>query len=60
MFLNEKQVLPKLSGDRDISWYLDTGASNHMTGCRDKFAELDEAVNGKVKFGDGSAVDIRG
>lgn len=31
VFLNEEKVVPKLTGSRDISWYLDTGASNHMT-----------------------------
>ena len=36
-------------------WYLDTGASNHMTGNRVAFSELDT-----VKFGDNSGVDIRG
>ncbi|XP_074373433.1 uncharacterized protein LOC141713757 [Apium graveolens] len=41
-------------------WYLDNGASNHMTGHRGKFAELDEGVIGQVKFGDGSMVHIRG
>lgn len=41
-------------------WYLDNGASNHMTGQRWKFKELDEQVTGKVKFGDGSTVNIKG
>jgi hypothetical protein len=60
VFLNEENIVPKLSGTRDFSWYLDTGASNHMTGDSDKFAELDTSVNGRVRFGDGSAVEIRG
>lgn len=41
-------------------WYLDNGASNHMTGHREKFTKLDESVAGQVKFGDGSVVHIRG
>ena len=41
-------------------WYLDTGASNHMTGNREAFSELDTGVVGTVKFGDNSGVDIQG
>ncbi|GJY04484.1 zinc finger, CCHC-type containing protein [Tanacetum coccineum] len=29
-------------------WYLDNGASNHMTGVREHFKELDEKVSGKL------------
>lgn len=41
-------------------WYLDNGASNHMTRDRPKFKEIDQTVTGKVRFGDGSAVEIQG
>ncbi|WVZ50305.1 hypothetical protein U9M48_001571 [Paspalum notatum var. saurae] len=41
-------------------WYLDTGASNHMTGSRAAFAELDSTVTGTVRFGDNSVVTIAG
>lgn len=41
-------------------WYLDNGASKHMTEEHNKFKELDESVAGKVKFGDGSTVKIKG
>lgn len=40
-------------------WYLDSGASNHMTGDKVAFTELDDGVVGSVKFGDGTLVDIR-
>nr|GEW98442.1 ribonuclease H-like domain, reverse transcriptase, RNA-dependent DNA polymerase [Tanacetum cinerariifolium] len=33
----------------DSLWYLDNGASNHMTGVRKHFKELDEKVSGKTK-----------
>ncbi|GJS05798.1 ribonuclease H-like domain, reverse transcriptase, RNA-dependent DNA polymerase [Tanacetum coccineum] len=45
---------------RDSQWYLDNGASNHMTGIRDHFENLDEKVSGRVKFGDGSYIEIKG
>nr|GEY35884.1 ribonuclease H-like domain, reverse transcriptase, RNA-dependent DNA polymerase [Tanacetum cinerariifolium] len=43
----------------DNLWYLDNGASNHMTGVREYFKELDEKVSGKVRFGDGSYIEIK-
>jgi hypothetical protein len=41
-------------------WCLDTGASNHMTGHKSLFSELNLSVGGTVQFGDGSTVDIAG
>jgi hypothetical protein len=41
-------------------WYLDTGVMNHKTGHDNVFSELDRAVQGTVKFGDGSVVNICG
>jgi hypothetical protein len=40
--------------------YLDTGATNHMMGHDNVFSELDRAVQGTIKFGDGSIVNICG
>ena len=49
------------SGDDKINgWYLNTGATHHMTGRREFFSELDSGVRGSVKFGDASAVEIKG
>ncbi|KAM0038246.1 putative RNA-directed DNA polymerase [Helianthus debilis subsp. tardiflorus] len=42
------------------SWFLDNGASNHMTGKKGWFTNLDHNIKGKVKFGDGSCVEIKG
>ncbi|XP_031474502.1 uncharacterized protein LOC116246777 [Nymphaea colorata] len=63
VLLNEKQVWPELHGTEhgneiiDI-FYLDNGASNHMTEDNVKFRELDEAITSKVRFNDGSSVQI--
>jgi hypothetical protein len=41
-------------------WYLDTGAMNQMMGCDNVFSKLDRAVQGTVKFRDGSIINICG
>jgi hypothetical protein len=59
----ERKVVPNLddAADRDATrWILDTGASNHMSGSRAAFADLDTAVTGSVRFGDGSVARIEG
>ena len=61
--LVEAKVLFQRDGqeeDAGGSWVLDTGATNHMTGDRSAFAELDPVVCGTVRFGDGSLVNIEG
>ena len=65
LYLNESRVVPELhltdGGDPSGNlWYLDNGASNHMSGDRQKFRDLNLAVNGKVRFGDDSTIDICG
>ncbi|KAL1225767.1 Retrovirus-related Pol polyprotein from transposon TNT 1-94 [Cardamine amara subsp. amara] len=63
VFLNEDKVIPKNyntdNGNKSV-WYLDNGVSNHMTGNKEFFSFLDEKIHGKVRFGDGSYVDIVG
>ncbi|XP_066344596.1 uncharacterized protein [Miscanthus floridulus] len=55
------QVYLRHVGDeQEQRWYLDFGASNHMTGSKEAFSELDGNVTGTVKFSDGSRVVIRG
>lgn len=48
VLLNEEKVFPKQNEAKNEKgediWYLDNGASNHMTGVREFFAELDENI----------------
>ena len=63
VYLNERNVKPKefeSSMDGDKIWYLDNGASNHMTGNKNYFKNIDETITGKVRFGDDSRIDIKG
>ena len=48
------------SSNDDDAWWLDIGASNHMTGSRCKFKEMIESIRGHVKLGDGSTALIEG
>ncbi|GJZ84085.1 zinc finger, CCHC-type containing protein [Tanacetum coccineum] len=61
IFLNEKEIKPKkyISTDESL-WYLDNGVSNHMTGIRTHFKEIDGKFSGRIRFGDGSYVEIKG
>jgi hypothetical protein len=53
--------LGKGASDEKIDgWYLDTGATHHMTGWREYYSDLDSTMIGSVKFGDTSAVEIEG
>ena len=52
--------LRHLGGEQEQQWYLDSRASNHMTGSKASFSKLDDDVTGTVKFGDGSTVAIQG
>ncbi|CAD6228004.1 unnamed protein product [Miscanthus lutarioriparius] len=42
VFLNQERVFP--AEHEEDAWVLDTGATNHMTGCRDALATLDNSV----------------
>lgn len=65
MLVNEEKLNPRLSQNKHDNesvsnlWYLDNGASNHMTGQKSKLKELYEEITGQVKFGDGSLVEIK-
>lgn len=59
VFLNGEKVIPKnldINKRNTSVWYLDNGASNHLTGNKDFFSSLNQNTRGKVKFGDGSFV----
>lgn len=63
VYLNENKVNPtSFEADSDTMnvWYLDNGASNHMSGNRLFFRDLDETIVSKVRFGDNSRIDIKG
>jgi hypothetical protein len=61
--LVEEKVLVHFSHEEKIEchrWVLDTGATNHMTGCKTAFSGLDRNIYDIVKFGDGLVVKIEG
>ncbi|CAA7052678.1 unnamed protein product [Microthlaspi erraticum] len=63
VYLNEGKVVPskyETNNGEDNVWYLDNGASNHMTGDKRYFSKIDESITGKVRFGDDSRIDIKG
>lgn len=48
------------STKEDKVWFVDSGCSNHMTGNKEIFVELDESINNQVILGDGKAEKIQG
>jgi hypothetical protein len=63
MHLDEGRLFVQLGengGGDGASWILDSGATNHMTGVRVVFSEIDLMVHGTIRFGDGSVTNIEG
>ena len=59
--LRAHAFLRKDTGEEKINgWYFDTSATQHMTGQREYFFDLDSTMRGSVKFGDASAMEIEG
>ncbi|CAL9226316.1 unnamed protein product, partial [Arabidopsis halleri] len=62
----EEDVQPRLFmayKSLDVSktmWYLDSGCSNHMSGIKSMFKEIDESYKLKVKLGDDKEVQVEG
>ncbi|GKV40339.1 hypothetical protein SLEP1_g47998 [Rubroshorea leprosula] len=57
----ELLLLMATKEERDIgAWYLDTGAANHMSGNKELFSTLNEAVKGNIIFGDDTKIPIKG
>ncbi|CAA0827330.1 Unknown protein [Striga hermonthica] len=57
VYLDESRAqvhLVRMGGGMKQRWYLDSGASSHMTGSKEAFSELHESVTGTVKFDNGS------
>jgi len=44
----------------ETTWFLDSGCSNHMSGHKNFFLELDENFHRSVKLGDNSSIDVLG
>lgn len=62
VYLNEQNVNPRMLDNDLIStkmWYLDNGASNHMSRNHTFFFKIDETITGMVKFGDDSRIEIK-
>ncbi|KAG9454135.1 hypothetical protein H6P81_007039 [Aristolochia fimbriata] len=56
-------VLLTYNGDerkKKSIWYIDTGASHHMSGYKELFTELDESVQGEVRLGNSSTLQVKG
>jgi len=49
-----------INNDVNGVWFMDSGWSNHMTGTRSLFKELDENQKSEVRFGDDRMVKVEG
>jgi hypothetical protein len=59
--IHEQKVFTHLDEEKECNagtWVLDTGATNHMFGCRAAFTKINMAVLDTVHFGDDSVARI--
>ncbi|XP_040960164.1 uncharacterized protein [Gossypium hirsutum] len=56
----ETLLLVSHGGEIDDVWYIDSGASNHMTGNKNLFSKFFESDCGEVKVADGKAYKVSG
>lgn len=63
VYLNKGGIVPSnydVNNEAESTWYLDNGASNHVSGDKRYFSYIDDSVTGKVRFDDDSRIDIKG
>lgn len=53
-------TMTKTEEEKTEVWYLDSACSNHMTGDRSKFNDLDEKLKSHVRLGDDQLLSIEG
>jgi hypothetical protein len=61
--IHEEKMFTHLDEEKERdagTWVLDTGATNHMSGCRTAFMKIDKVVLDTVHFGDDSVAQIKG
>lgn len=49
-----------MNGQEKIKWYLDTGCSNHMSGHKELFADLNESIRSEITFGNAAKMPVKG
>ncbi|GJW76657.1 retrovirus-related pol polyprotein from transposon TNT 1-94 [Tanacetum coccineum] len=53
-------AIATMKEEKNEIWYLDSGCSNHMTGDRSKFKDLNESIKSQVRLGDNKQLQIEG
>ena len=56
LFMTRSQVHDILNN----IWFLDSGCSNHMSGIKSKFRDIDETHKLKVRLGDNKYIQVEG